>query len=509
MNADLVLASRSIFNGTDLTPFEGYIAIKDGHIVSIGKGRLPQEECLNVKKYIDFEDKTITPGFTDVHCFFTGYAIHYVGADLSPARTIDEVFSIICSGDKNQNVILGHGLKEELITSINRQRLNELFESIPVILFSQSCDTCLMNSKATAVYNFTEKTCYPESYVKLLPEILSDRNYIIPLFKRYMNMLNRMGVTCIKEMGFDDFFGFTNILKELENENALTLRVHFMSQPVAKPMSIEYGLKMQDKFKGEFVHFSGYNQMTDGSVSELCADLKEPYLCADTTCAQKINWKKLKENALKADSEGFRFSLHAQGDAAIKKVLDIYENCKRDPNGKLINRHSITDLEFSDPDDLERMGQLGVIAEIYPQIQAVANRKDKLKMIEEKIGLKRGTFYWNRRKMIDSNVTVSCGTDLPLLIDNIPESIYHAVGGFFPEGGEPYNKDNMLTSGELLRAWTYGGAYNLGLNDELGLIQEGHKADMVVFNGNIFETPIEHIRDMYVEQTYLNGHRVC
>ena len=36
-------------------------------------------------------------------------------------------------------------------------------------------------------------------------------------------------------------------------------------------------------------------------------------------------------------------------------------------NGKLINRHSITDLEFSDPTDLERMGKLGVIAEIYPQ----------------------------------------------------------------------------------------------------------------------------------------------
>lgn len=71
------------------------------------------------------------------------------------------------------------------------------------------------------------------------------------------------------------------------------------------------------------------------------------------------------------------------------------------------------------------MGKLGVIAEIYPQIQSIANRKDKLAMIEEKIGMDRGQYYWNRRKMADSNVLLSCGTDLPLLIDDIPESIYH------------------------------------------------------------------------------------
>lgn len=40
------------------------------------------------------------------------------------------------------------------------------------------------------------------------------------------------------------------------------------------------------------------------------------------------------------------------------------------------------------------MGKLGVIAEIYPQIQSIANRKDKLAMIEEKIGMDRGQYYW-------------------------------------------------------------------------------------------------------------------
>jgi predicted amidohydrolase YtcJ len=68
-------------------------------------------------------------------------------------------------------------------------------------------------------------------------------------------MMNSKGITSIKEMGFDDFYGFTDILAELESENALTIRVNFMSQPVAEPFNLSYGKEMREKFKGEYVRF--------------------------------------------------------------------------------------------------------------------------------------------------------------------------------------------------------------------------------------------------------------
>ena len=71
------------------------------------------------------------------------------------------------------------------------------------------------------------------------------------------------------------------------------------------------------------------------------------------------------------------------------------------------------------------MGQLGVICEFYPQIQSIADRAGKVGMIEEKLGTERGAGYWNRRKMADSGVLLCCGTDLPLVIDDIPQSLYH------------------------------------------------------------------------------------
>ena len=123
------------------------------------------------------------------------------------------------------------------------------------------------------------------------------------------------------------------------------------------------------------------------------------------------------------------------------------------------------------------MGAMGVIAEIYPQIQSIADREGKLAMISEKIGMDRGRYYWNRRKMADSGVPLSCGTDLPLLIDNIPESVYHAVGGYFPEGG----------------------AYNLSCEDSLGTLEPGKKADIAALSGNLFTTPVENSRNLKVD----------
>ncbi len=245
--------------------------------------------------------------------------------------------------------------------------------------------------------------------------------------------------------------------------------------------------------------------MTDGSISEYNAQLKKPYENDDSRCHMSIDWARLKADTLKADAEGFRFSLHAQGDGAIAKVLDIYENCERNEDGKLKNRHAITDLEFSDPKDLERMGRLGAIAEIYPQIQSIAKRKDKIAMINDKIGSERGKYYWNRRKMADSGVTISCGTDLPLLIDDIPESIYHAVGALFPEGGEPFNKENTLTIAELLKAWSCGGAYNLSMEKKIGTLEAGKKADITVFDGDLFRTVMNDIRDIKVALTIFDG----
>lgn len=504
--ADILLRSNAIYTGCSNAPSKGFVAISGNRILAIGNSD-GAEYASDATQILDLKDQLICPGFVDTHCFFTGYLLTIAGWDFSNLLTQEQVLHELerrrcCQTPRTP--LLARGLMPSF-PGLTTERLDTLFGDTPVILFMDGKESCYMNTSARSTFGFTPETCWSESYWRLLKYLLGQQEFSVPAFKDYMAMMNCRGITSVKEMGFDDFYGFADVLKELEEKKELTMRVHFMSQPVGAPMNLCHGRQMRERFTGPFVAFSGFNQMTDGSISQLEGEMKAPYLCADTCCIKQIDWEGLRADALAADSEDFRFSLHAQGDGAIGKTVDIFAQCKTDANGRLKNRHAITDLECSDPADLERMGKLGIIAEIYPQIMSIADREGKLAMISEKIGTGRGKNYWNRRKMADSGIVISCATDLPLLYDDIGESIYHTVGGQFPEGGEPFNIENTLTVAELLKAWTYGGQYNLGREQVLGTLSEGMLADIAVLDHNVFEIPMEQMRDVRVSLTIVDG----
>lgn len=507
--AERILLSRNIFTSKDDKPFAGFVAVTGDAIVGVGPGdgaefRGPETEVR------DLGEKTVCPGFFDSHCFFTGYAMGFVGADLSAATGPAEAFDAAekhAAARSTDAPVLGHGLKIALDDAA-AAALEKRFGRRPAVLFAEGNESCLMNAAARERYGFTPETCYAEAMWRLIAEVMRDRDFIVPMFRRYMKLMNSKGVTSVKEMGFDDYYGFADVLEELDRTGELTLRVAFMSQPVGRDMDLAHGRAMRDRFTGEFVRFSGYNRMTDGSIGQHCGDLKEPY--ADkpgVRCAQDIDYPAIEREVLAADAEGFRFSLHAQGDAAVAKVLDIYEKCAKGADGRVKNRHAITDLELSDPADLERMGRLGVIAEIYPQIPTLYSRAEKVALIAARVG-DRGRFYWNRRTMADSGVVISCATDLPLLVDDIPESVYCACGGYFADGGPAFNPGNTLTLAELLRAWCLGGATNLSCEDRLGTLEPGKAADMAVLDAPVFAMDPAAVRGVKVCSTYVAGREV-
>lgn len=507
--AERILLSRNIFTATDDKPFAGFVAIADGAILGVGPGDGAEFRGENTEVR-DLGDKTVCPGFFDSHCFFTGYAMGFIGVDLSGTGSLADALG---AAEKYAGAlppgspVLGHGLKAA-IDDDAVAALEKRFGARPTVLFADGGETCLMNAAARARYGFTPDACYAEMIWKLIAEVMRDRDFIVPMFRRYMKLMNSKGVTSVKEMGFDDYYGFADILEELDRAGELTLRVSFMSQPVGRGMDLEHGRVMRGRFTGDFVRFSGYNRMTDGSIGQHQGDLKEPYDDKPgVRCAQDIDYPAIEREVLAADAEGFRFSLHAQGDAAVAKVLDIYEKCAKGSDDKVKNRQAITDLELSDPADLERMGRLGVVAEVYPQIPTLYNRQEKLEMIAARVG-DRGRYYWNRRTMADSGVTISCATDLPLLVDDIPESIYCACGGYFADGGEPFNPGNALTVAELLRAWCRGGAVNLSCEDRLGTLEVGKTADITVLDAPVFDIDPAKVRDVKVCATFVAGREV-
>lgn len=196
--------------------------------------------------------------------------------------------------------------------------------------------------------------------------------------------------------------------------------------------------------------------------------------------------------------------LTCTGDGAVGKITSIYDKCKKE-NGKLKNHHAITDMEFTDPVDLEKLGEIGAIAELYFQIMSLDSGKVLLENIQRTIGMERGKNYWNRRKMLDSGMTLSGATDLPLMITSVPESIFYSSGGYMDGREEPFQIENTLEVSEILKAWTVGGQKNLGMSHKLGTLEEGKLADITVFDKNLFVIDKREAKNAKVVLTIMDG----
>ena len=186
--ADILLKSNCVFTAAGEEPFAGYVAVADGKILCVGKDD-PAELIGPDTAVYELGDRTVSPGFSDVHCFFTGYSVGFVGADLSACATEADLVAAAVSYAATipaEKSVLCHGWNAEAVPVNGTAALDAAFGDRPAILFAAGCETCWMNQAALNKYQFTPETCYPEAYVRLLPDILGDRDFIIPEFKKYM-----------------------------------------------------------------------------------------------------------------------------------------------------------------------------------------------------------------------------------------------------------------------------------------------------------------------------------
>lgn len=508
--ADEILVSTCIYDSVSKEPFTGYVVVKGDSILEVGKGDVPEKYKNGEIRTTDYGNGTICAGFGDTHTFFTGFIMDHLGIDLSEVKEPEKLKIVLKKellDKQNGKALFGNHLKEEFAgQEIIEQILNELSPQMPIVLFTPGHGNCAMNQKAREQFGFTPDTCYAEALYKIMKIYLNDRAFVDKELTAYMNMLNAHGITSIKEMGFDDFYGFTEVLKDFEERKALSLRISFMSQPVGEKLNIPYGKRMRECFQSEFLQFAGYNQMTDGLIINRQGHLKEPYEGTDITCEKKIDYKKLEEDVLEADRNGFRFTLHSEGDGAFCEILNILEKCQKE-NGVLKYRHGITDIELAEEEDIKRMAKLSAFGEIYAQVYCLDTYEGWVDAYQKVIG-KRQERYLNFRKLEDNGIRLCGATDLPMMIPDIPEAVYYGCGNYSREGNRRINPENALTVSEMLDAWTINSQYAMERENILGTLEAGKRADIVIFDDDLFQVPVEKVREVMVKRTLVNGREV-
>ncbi|GIP23758.1 amidohydrolase [Paenibacillus sp. J22TS3] len=508
--ADLVLVSKAIFTGDGDVPMEGYVAVKNDHIVAVGQPGQEREWIGPDTKVFQLGDQLVMPGIHDNHVFFTGYMSMHRGVDLSNTQSASEALDLMVKYSSTlphgENVY-AYGWDLNIWGELpDQSMLDTAFLDRAVIAINRSKNWCWMNQLAIDKYHFQPGECSAEARAHLLKEMLGDTDTVKREFLDFCSVLAERGVTSIKDIGFDDYSGMLQVLSSLEEEGRLPLRVHFSLEPVLDELDTETGLKYKELYSSDRLRFQGYKIMLDGVVADHTADMLEPYAdMPGVTNLRPVDYAAIEEAVLRADRAGLKCCLTAEGDAAIRKAVDMLEKC-RQVHGERDARHSISDLEYPHPDDLKRMASNGIFAEIYAQILLLNPSREESYMAEV-AGEENASKFYDYRTMLDSGVTITIGTDLPLFMTSVPDSIFAATVRRFPEGSAStdWYPEKGLPLAEVLKAWTIHGAKHAFMEHKVGTLKPGKYADIAVFDRNLFTTRPEQIREAKADLTIANG----
>jgi len=306
----------------------------------------------------------------------------------------------------------------------------------------------------------------------------------------------RLGVTsahnCEGSVAFRAF-------RKLAEGGELTVRIWHMIPLEELPDALERGLRTGQG--SPLLRVGQVKMLADGALGSCTAEMLAPYEGhPDARGVAATDSKQLYEGVRAAASGGLASAIHAIGDAANRRVLDVYQRVAVEGlMGTL--RQRIEHVQLLSPEDLPRLAQLGVIASMQP-IHATQD----MEMADRHWGARaRLSYAW--RSLLRSGAVLAFGTDCPVEGLNPLAGLYAAVtrrradgtptGGWYPQ--------ESLTLQEALYAYTMGSAFASGEERDKGSLTPGKLADIVVLSRDIFAGPPEPILNTVVDMTIVGG----
>lgn len=293
------------------------------------------------------------------------------------------------------------------------------------------------------------------------------------------------------------------IFRELQRRGELTVRVYaHLSLPLWK----EVAASVRPRSDEGMIRFGALKGFIDGFLME------EPYAdrpgySGDFTF-RFTSPQDMARDIAGADRGGFDPVVHTIGDKAHRLLLDWYEAAIRS-NPPRDRRFRVIHAWYPRARDIERMGRLGLIADVTPN-----HLVRGLRTIERSLGPERSRTAHAWRSLMRAGVRLNLVSDWPGSYneqEHTPlrplENISYAVTRQGPDGSPPggWHPEERMTVREAIEAYTVNPAFSSWEEDRKGAITEGKLADLVVLSRDILSLPPEEIRRTEVDYTVLGG----
>ena len=241
--------------------------------------------------------------------------------------------------------------------------------------------------------------------------------------------------------------------------------------------------------------------MADGALGSRGAALHDAY-CDDpgNTGLVLVPGDEIEGVTLEAAARGFQVCVHAIGDRANRLVLDAFERALgRAPRPD--HRLRVEHAQILADDDIPRFRHLGVL----PSMQATHCTSD-MAWAAERLGPERlrGAYAW--RSLLATGVIIAGGSDFPVESPNPFYGLHAAVTRRPRTGDDPHwQPEQRMTREEAVRSFTSWNAYASRQETELGTLEPGKRADLIVLSEDVFTCPEDRIAEIRPVLTLVGG----
>ena len=519
------------------------LVVKGDNITFAGKLNEARKMAGSATRQIFLNGSSLMPGFIEphLHLILTALADNYL-LKLSPSQTTSQGILTLDEAKKAMQGALGNLTKGHWLLGygydpsrvdvnlpsprshpdLNRTFLDGISNKIPIFILNQSGHIAYVNSPAFAAANVTEDN------VKHNASFQKDENGHLTglLFEQAIPYVSK----CAPKPNSSEMIEYCNsTLDYWLSQGCTTVFDAGIGTSGPKDLDLISSLSMPLRFHGAISNYinstliktpppymlgqaniSAIKFWADGSTQGFTAFLNSEYLPDRPSWANPLGNPNYKNTTLLQEAmepwlqKGFQIMVHANGDAATTQTLAAYDAIfKANPDRNPDIRHRIEHFTVTEEDQIQTAHNLGL---------AVSNTIGHVN-------------YWgqtfhdyvlgpNRTQQIDPinsedtyGLIWSLNSDSP--VTSVNPILYvktAATRELFPNGGT-FQGNQSVTVETAFKGVTINPAVQIGVGDQVGSLEVGKKADMVILSQDPRRVDPTDLDKLMVEQTWVGGVR--
>jgi predicted amidohydrolase YtcJ len=253
------------------------------------------------------------------------------------------------------------------------------------------------------------------------------------------------------------------------------------------------------------VRIAGYKMIADGSNQGFTGLQREPYLNTDSRGLAYTSPAELKRLILKRGRQGWPLAIHGNGDKGIDNILDALAAAKAEGLDLSKLRPRIEHCSILHDDQIARLKELGVSPSFligHVHYWGVAMRdtifgEAKAKLLDRTRSCERAGL----RFTVHSDFFVTDPDPLHMIEMTVTRRTWK-------EPGYVLAPDEAVSVETAIRCVTSEAAWQLGSEHEVGSLEPGKLADLVILDKDPRKVAPDRIKRIKVSETWMDGKQV-